>query len=521
MARESHGVRRQARRAWGLAITMVAVTAPAMLSGSPHPVQAATTPTSEPCNAQAGALTTGPAGRLWLTEARDNEGVAVSPAGAMTEYPVPTAGAQPGAIAVGSDGRLWFTEPGANKIAAMTPSGRITEYPAAFGNGGLGDITAGPDGALWFTDGAVGRITVDGVVTFFNVQLATGITAGPDGNLWFTQGAAVGRITPAGQVTEFTPPHSTGRAITRGPDGALWFPEDGGPSFATYVGRITTSGQVTDFQVGSADKGPLLSRIASGPDGNLWVTGFSPDDSQDYLARITPAGVVSVYPVTSMPFTATYPGGIVTGPDGRLWFADSGYVGAATTGGASSLRALPSPLAQSCYDNPGGGPMAGGTQVHVGGRGFTGATSVKFGGTPVQFQVVDDSDLTTVSPPSTSTGQATITVQRAGTPVSTYEAAFDYEPPPVITGVQPSCGDAGIWVVISGDHFAGVSAVTFGSVPATVYPGNVRYTAIAVQAPPNSPGPVDVRVTAYGGTTTTSPADIFVYDPTGVCSGGV
>src|SRR6516165_7257081 len=34
------------------------------------------------------------------------------------------------------------------------------------------------------------------------------ITNGPDGNLWFTDPAAgqVGRITPAGQVTEFTPP---------------------------------------------------------------------------------------------------------------------------------------------------------------------------------------------------------------------------------------------------------------------------------------------------------------------------
>ena len=38
-----------------------------------------------------------------------------------------------------------------------------------------------------------------------------GITAGPDGNLWFTASTAVGnisklgRITPAGQITEFLP----------------------------------------------------------------------------------------------------------------------------------------------------------------------------------------------------------------------------------------------------------------------------------------------------------------------------
>ena len=34
--------------------------------------------------------------------------------------------------------------------------------------------------------------------------MPSGITAGPDGNLWFTEAAAtIGRITPAGTVTEF------------------------------------------------------------------------------------------------------------------------------------------------------------------------------------------------------------------------------------------------------------------------------------------------------------------------------
>jgi streptogramin lyase len=36
------------------------------------------------------------------------------------------------------------------------------------------------------------------------------ITSGPDGNLWFTeyQGNKIGRITPAGQITEFAVPTS-------------------------------------------------------------------------------------------------------------------------------------------------------------------------------------------------------------------------------------------------------------------------------------------------------------------------
>src|SRR5262245_54288010 len=74
---------------------------------------------------------------------------------------------------------------------------------------------------------------------------AVGITAGPDGNVWFADPVAhaVGRITPAGQVTEFPTPGIEADAITAGPDGNLWFLNNaltfsGSPA----VGRITPDG---------------------------------------------------------------------------------------------------------------------------------------------------------------------------------------------------------------------------------------------------------------------------------------
>src|SRR5262249_27039557 len=59
---------------------------------------------------------------------------------------------------------------------------------------------------------------------------ATSIARGPDGNLWFTEGltGAIGRITPAGAITEFTTGITAGaqpNEITAGPDGNLWFTE--------------------------------------------------------------------------------------------------------------------------------------------------------------------------------------------------------------------------------------------------------------------------------------------------------
>ena len=78
-------------------------------------------------------------------------------------------------------------------------------------------IAAGADGNLWFTDPgttkAVGRITPAGTITEFSTGLNTGsfpvgIAAGPDGNLWFTDGSrttpAIGRVTPGGTITEFS-----------------------------------------------------------------------------------------------------------------------------------------------------------------------------------------------------------------------------------------------------------------------------------------------------------------------------
>ena len=70
-----------------------------------------------------------------------------------------------------------------------------------------------------------------------------GITRGPDGNLWFCEGLAgrIGRITPAGVVTEFSAgltPGGQPTAIAAGPDGNLWFTEVSG----NRIGRITTAG---------------------------------------------------------------------------------------------------------------------------------------------------------------------------------------------------------------------------------------------------------------------------------------
>ena len=125
----------------------------------------------------------------------------------------------------------------------------VTEFPVPTAQSNLSGITRGPDGNLWFTEalaGKIGRITPAGVITEFSAGITpnsapAGITRGPDGNLWFTESQAnkIGRITPAGVVTEFSAgltPGTTPNLITAGPDGNLWFTQR--PNSNTVSGAI-------------------------------------------------------------------------------------------------------------------------------------------------------------------------------------------------------------------------------------------------------------------------------------------
>ncbi len=178
-------------------------------------------------------------------------------------------------------------------------------------------ITSGADGNLWFTEsgspsGYIGRITPAGVVTEFPAPLAAGalgIVAGPDGNVWYLGSGSVGRVTPAGVVTTFPTPGEGGARITVGPDGALW-------ASGNHVERITMQGVVTSFPTGTGINGGLVG-IVTGPDGALWVA-----ETSNQIARITTTGDVTQYRTGIS--AGAGPQEITVGPDGNLWFTESG-----------------------------------------------------------------------------------------------------------------------------------------------------------------------------------------------------
>jgi streptogramin lyase len=292
-------------------------------------------------NTQTGAVNiiSGPDGNLWFTTGGSGIG-RITPAGVVTVF---TTGFKAGSatigITVGPDGALWFTENYTDRIGRITTAGVVTEFSTGITPGSQPqDIALGADGNLWFTEylgNRIGRITPQGVVTEFrlgagSVAAPTGITAGPDGNVWFVEsyitgdflarsGGMIGKITPAGVITEYDAGFYWGangdsHVITAGPDGALWFTQINNP----VLGRITTNGALSAFKLGpGTDTAAAATGITAGPDGNIWVAM----EFGSRVAKVTPAGVVTEYSAGITPGAYLY--GITAGPDGNIWFTDS------------------------------------------------------------------------------------------------------------------------------------------------------------------------------------------------------
>jgi virginiamycin B lyase len=264
-------------------------------------------------------------GAIWFTEPGSFQigridAILVSPTSAITEIPVPhmtASTADPQYIAAGSDSTLWFTLQG--EIDHRASSGSITDFGTPGGTRNLASfIAAGPDGNMWFADAgtvAVGRITAAGQITEFPLPNAPGavepgirgIALGPDNALWFVDALnrSIGRITTDGVITEFPVPNlatAAGNAsIVLGSDFALWF-ADGNLS----IGRITTTGTLTEYPVGVTAGGLAVAR-----DGDIWFTS----QTSNQIGRITPAGNVALFDAPAMG------SGIALGPDGALWYA--------------------------------------------------------------------------------------------------------------------------------------------------------------------------------------------------------
>lgn len=201
-------------------------------------------------NTSLGGITTGPEHEnLWFTEVENNtnkiDRINPTKPSEIKEFTLPAqnelgtgvGGLSPDDIAVGHEGNLWFAEPGSNAIGVINTKGELVRQFVLKEADVPQSIAAGPEGNMWFTDAStpymIGRINPAGEVSEFPAPSApASIVAGPDGNMWFTQGgsgeeAGVGCIIPTGQI-ELQHEQTAGGdpvGITVDEDGSIWFTE--------------------------------------------------------------------------------------------------------------------------------------------------------------------------------------------------------------------------------------------------------------------------------------------------------
>lgn len=285
-------------------------------------------------------IAAGPDGAFWFLEASPytthsgtvvlgNRVARISASGVISEFEIPTPDANPDDIVAGSDGALWFTEAIGNRIGRITPAGKIVEYtiplaanetrgmvfPPRGRTLGPRGIALGPDGALWFTEelgGRVGRVSLDGAIREYRIPGEKGslgyIASDDDRALWFTLNSWIGKITTSGAVTLFAAPGvSDFDRIIRGPDRKMWVAE-----FNGRIASITSQGRVDQYAI--PRPGSYPGDIVVGCDGALWFSEFGPGS----LGRITIAGKITEYALHIRELSRLAPG-----PGCSIWFTET------------------------------------------------------------------------------------------------------------------------------------------------------------------------------------------------------
>ncbi|WP_431952355.1 IPT/TIG domain-containing protein [Actinacidiphila sp. bgisy167] len=162
--------------------------------------------------------------------------------------------------------------------------------------------------------------------------------------------------------------------------------------------------------------------------------------------------------------------------------------------------------------SPSQGHATGGTLVTLTGTGLTGATAVRFAGTPAtSFTVHSTAQITALTPPGTPGGaQVTVT----GPDGTSNQVTFTYTTAevPAVTALAPTTGPAtgGTLVTLTGTGLTGATAVRFGATPAASFTVHSP-TRITAAAPPGTPGGAPVTVTTPGGTSAASTSAYFFH----------
>jgi Matrixin/IPT/TIG domain len=268
----------------------------------------------------------------------------------------------------------------------------------------------------------------------------------------------------------------------------------------THIGSISGSMQIgTTLTINGSNFSATSNEVwftkATAPDGNpVKVTGVNSSAGGTVIQVTIPSGI----------------------QDGQVLVKNSG------TGNSALSDAWPIDVGGASGDppflssiSPTTGPAGGFTSVGLSGTGFSGTTSVTFGGNEaVSFTVNSGTSITAITPPGTLFDAVDVTVTDAeGTSTLPGAYIYTFNPTPSIDTVAPNSGSTagGTLVTITGSSVVGVTDVKFDGVSGTGLEIDSA-TQLTVTTPPHAAGAVNVEADGAG---TDTIAGGFTYVDTG------
>lgn len=239
----------------------------------------------------------------------------------------------------GPDGNMWVSASGDGALLRVGMDGDVTAFPLTVKKGGKtfrfypNNLTVGADEKFYLggcivagsigTCSVVGVASTAGVLTVYEIPSGDilapygGLTLGPDGNVWLAEAAHVGKITPAGTITEYHYPSGIiddVSGIAAGSDGAMWTVET---DFKLLARTSVNDGSITEYPLTCQPAGS----IAPAKDGNLYFPCFY--GSSVLLGRVDRNLHVTLItnPLGSIGYGTA---NLTRGPDGNVWFLPQG-----------------------------------------------------------------------------------------------------------------------------------------------------------------------------------------------------
>ncbi|WP_285571921.1 IPT/TIG domain-containing protein [Geothrix limicola] len=413
----------------------------------------------------AGGTATGPAFTVTLPTPTV---FSLTPANGLVGSSVVIAGTNlSGATAVTFNGTAAvYTVNSATQITATVPAGATTGAVNVTTPGGtaVGPVfTVTPPSAqpptltqLNPTSGAPGSTTV---LTGTNLTNASAVSFNGTPAASFT-------VTSATQITVTVPAGATtGPVSVTTPGGTA-----AGPSFTVTAPAPTVTGlNPTSGQVGSS----------------VTITGTNLTNASAVSFNGTPATSFTVTSATQI--TATVPAGATTG-------TVSVTTPGGTAAGPTFTVTTPAPTVTGL--NPTSGQV--GSSVTITGTNLTNASAVSFNGTPAaSFTVTSATQITATVPAGATTGPVSVTTPGGTAAGPSFTVTV---PVPTVTSLNPTGGQAGSSVTITGTGLTNASAVSFNGTPAASFTVTSATQITATVPAGATTGPVSV--TTPGGTAT-------------------